>query len=147
MPKCVMCNTEGEFLRLKDGLFCPRCEKVVEDIRVHQTAGFRMPTVRVEMQGLKQGMIAAFTQSIDEVRDFAAATIAQSMDSLMEGGLEAQIVAQVRRALDEALGQVLPHVVQEQLHLYFTEGEGGAKVVAAVLRGFKRGEDDEQRPG
>ena len=97
----------------------------------------QMPTIRIEMDGLKYQVIHAFTDSLDELKDYAKEVITASMNELEKEGLERTIIEAVKMTMQDAIYQSLEDVVKEAVEEYFSEGEG-QKFISDAILGYLR---------
>ena len=95
------------------------------------------PILRIEMQGVQYHVIHAFTDAMDEIKEYAARAIQASMNELQQGGLERVIVAAVERTMHEAIHEGIADSVQEAVYEYFSEGEGQRFVAEAIMNSLR----------
>lgn len=96
-----------------------------------------LPTIRIDLEGVRYGVIHAFTDKADEIRDYTARAIDASMGALIEGGLEKAIVATVDRVVREALYEGMKDAVRVAIEEYFETGEGQRFVRNAIVEHLK----------
>lgn len=100
-------------------------------------APLQMPTLRIELDGVKQAMVVALTQSTDELLEAVKAQLTACLERLTPE----EIIASVHRAFDEAVHEAVrrlgPELVEQAVTDYFTTGQGAQIVREAIKEKFK----------
>lgn len=100
-------------------------------------APLQMPTLRVELDGIKQQVVWAIFNSQDEIKEAIKAQLTAVLASLTPD----MIVASVRRAFDTAIYEAVQEqgkeLVTDAVHEYFTNGPGADIVREALKQKFK----------
>ena len=92
-----------------------------------------MPTLRIELDGIKQAMLVAITDARDELHQ----AIKEQLMACLSTLTPEEIITSVRRAFNEALYTAVrdlgPELVQQAVTDFFTTGEG-SQIVRDALR-------------
>jgi hypothetical protein len=96
-------------------------------------APLQMPTLNIELHGIKQHMVQALLVSQKELQEAIAAQLTACLSTLTPE----LIVASVRRAFDDAVYTAVteqaPELVERAVVEYFTKGKG-ADIVRDALK-------------
>jgi hypothetical protein len=93
-----------------------------------------IPTIKIEIEGLKHQVLHAFSARLNELRDYAAEVIDHSMNLLREKGLEAAIIKAVTQVMDEAIDSGIKEAVKEAVADYFEVGKGKDYIIDAIIK-------------
>lgn len=100
-------------------------------------APLQMPTLRIELDGIKQGMLVAITDAQKELHEAIKAQLEACLKTLTPE----EIVASVRRAFDEAVHNAVreigPELVEQAVTDYFVKGKGSEIIREALKEKFK----------
>ena len=97
-----------------------------------------IPTIKIEMQGLKYQVIHAFSSGLDELKEYAIGVIDQSMNTLMEKGLETSIVNAVTEVMEDAIKNGIRDTVRDAVIEYYENGKGKQLVLDAIIANLER---------
>lgn len=100
-------------------------------------APLQMPTLRIELEGIKQAMAVALTASQEEL----IAAIRDQLTQCLATLTPEEILLSVRRAFEQelhaAVSELAPQFTRDAVHVYFTTGPGAKIVREALAAQFK----------
>ena len=96
-----------------------------------------MPTLRIELEGIKQQMVVAITAGQRDLQDAIQAQLTACLNSLTPEEIMIAVRCAFNDAVHKAVRDVAPELVREAVTLYFTKGEGSNIVREALRSQFK----------
>jgi hypothetical protein len=98
-----------------------------------------MPTLKIELDGVRQNMTAAFMDSMDEIKEYTKLCIDNAMNPLLMDRLEVIIQQVATDAVENAIKEVITEVVREEISEYFWTDKGKEVILKAVREGISIG--------
>ena len=87
-----------------------------------------MPTVKIEINWLKESIMHAFNDRHNEITEYVAGVIEERMTQLKEGGIELEINARIERLFPS----ILDDAASMYLRDYFNSGGGKELICNAI---------------
>ena len=103
------------------------------------------PRLRIEMTGIKENVQLAFMEKCDEIKEYTKNVIDLSFNELLQKGLQAKIILATKEAIDKAIIETVPGIIEEIIYDFFTKGEGSkilCKAIFSYLGDKQMGTDD-----
>lgn len=94
------------------------------------------PTLRLELDGIKQGIIYAISDHNQEIARTTEELLRASLASLTPEWLASCMATAIERAVRNGIQATLPKIVEEAVQVYFSHGEGSQLVIEAIRRRF-----------
>jgi hypothetical protein len=97
-------------------------------------APLQMPTLRIELEGIKQAMMVAITAGQRDLHEAIQTQLTECLKTLTPN----EIIYAVRRSFDDAVHDAVqkmaPELVERGVHEYFTKGAGADIIREALFK-------------
>lgn len=100
-------------------------------------APLQMPTLRIELDGIKQSMVVAIAASQGELQEAIRAQLKECLATLTPEEILSQVRLAFDAALHEAVQSAAPELVRDAVSDFFERGPGADIVREAIRARFK----------
>ena len=98
-----------------------------------------MPTLKLELDGVRQNMTVALMDNMDEIKEYTKQCIDNAMNPLLMDRLEIVIQNVATDAVENAIKEVITEVVREEISEYFWTDKGKEVILKAIREGISIG--------
>jgi hypothetical protein len=98
-----------------------------------------MPTIKIELDGVRQNMTVALMDNMDEIKEYTKQCIDHAMNPLLMDRLENIIQNVATDAVENAIREVITEVVREEILEYFWTDKGKEIIIKSIREGISIG--------